>query len=88
MALDIKTTDITSLVAYLSSAIIAIGGEILNAMNNYAPAFGVMLGCATWATNWHFQRKRVNMIKANNSELLHKTLICPRECKEDCDESI
>jgi len=56
--MDIRASDITSFAAYLSSATVALSGNILESLNNNAPACGVMLGTATFGLNWYFQRKR------------------------------
>ncbi len=48
---------VTSFASYLASAGLFVG-DAIHWMDNHAGAAGVMLGIATFATNFYFQRKR------------------------------
>jgi len=82
VAIDIRTSDITSAIAYASSGAVAVSGSILTALNNNAPAFGVLLGAATFLINWHYQKKRALTSELNRKNIAQKMIFCPRECND------
>jgi len=85
MTIDIRTSDITSAIAYASSGAVAVSGNILTTLNNNAPAFGVILGAATFLINWHYQKKRALSSELNRKNMAEKVLLCPRDCdKYEC----
>ena len=80
-----RASDITSAIAYAASGAIAVGGEILTTLNNNAPAFGVIIGVATFLINWHYQKKRAESTELNRKNMAEKVLLCPRDC-EQCED--
>ena len=56
--MEMRVSDISNATAYISSITVALGGNILQALNDNAPACGVLIAAATFLSNRHFQRKR------------------------------
>ena len=74
-----RASDVTSIIAYASSAFVTLTSGVLNTLNSYAPAFGVIFGAVTVIINWHYQRKRFESSERNRKENDGKITICPHD---------